>query len=123
MLTGAETPHAAVERFLEAARAQDLQAMSVVWGNVKGSQRDQLDRQDLEKREMIMVALLRHDQSNISAPQGALGGRVKFTVDLKQGPLAASPIFTAVRGPSNRWYVEDFDLTMLQNRGFGGRRP
>jgi hypothetical protein len=121
-LTGADNPRAAVEGFLAAARAQDMQAMSVVWGNDKGPQRDQVERQELEKREVIMIALLRHDQSNISAPQTAPAGRLKMTVDLKQGALTASPVFTVVRGPSNRWYVEDFDTQVLQNKGFG-RKP
>ncbi|HVT39820.1 MAG TPA: hypothetical protein VHE78_12290 [Gemmatimonadaceae bacterium] len=121
-LTGADNPRTAVERFLAAARAQDMQAISAVWGNDKGSQRDQVDRQELEKREVIMIALLRHDQANISAPQAAPGGRLKMTVDLKQGSLTASPVFTVVRGPSNRWYVEDFDTQLLQNKGFGRKQ-
>jgi hypothetical protein len=121
-LTGADNPRAAVERFLAAARAQDMQAMSVVWGNDKGSQRDQVDRQELEKREVIMIALLRHDQSDIGTPQTAPGGRLRVTVDLKQGSLTASPVFTVVRGPSSRWYVEDFDAQLLQNKGFA-RKP
>ena len=121
-LTGAETPRAAVETFLAAARAQDMQAVSVVWGNAKGPQRDQVERQELEKREVIMIALLRHDQSSISAPQSAPEGKMRMTVDLKQGTLAASPVFTVVKGPSSRWYVEDFDVQLLQNKGFG-RKP
>ena len=119
--TGADDARSAVERFLAAARAQDLQALSVVWGNEKGAQRDQLARAELEQREVIMIRLLRHDQSRISEPQRAPNGRLALTVDLKQGALTASPVFTAVRAKSGRWYVENLDLTMLQNKGFGGK--
>ena len=75
VLTGAESPRSAVERFLAAARAQDMQALSVMWGNDRGPQRDQLERQELEKRELIMIALLRHDQSKISEPKRIDGGK------------------------------------------------
>ena len=120
-LTGAENPRAAVQRFLAAARAQDMQAISVVWGNTKGPQREQIERVELEKREQIMIALLRHDQSSISEPRNAPDGRLTVIVELKQGARTASPWFTLARGPSNRWYVEDFDLVTLQNKGFGSK--
>lgn len=119
--TGADNARAAVERFLAAARAQDLQAMSVVWGNEKGAQRDQLARPELEQREVIMIRLLRHDQARIAEPQRGANGRLAMTVDLKQGTLTASPVFTTVRASSGRWYVENVDLTLLQNKGFGGK--
>ena len=121
VLTGADSPRSAVERFLAAARAQDMQALSVTWGNDKGPQRDQLERQELEKRELIMIALLRHDQAKISEPKRIDGGKMVLTVDLKQGKRSASPTFTTVMGPSSRWYVVDLDLLMLQNKGFGGK--
>src|SRR5579883_1210574 len=41
-LSGAPSARGAVERFLAAVRAQDLQAMSVVWGTKNGPSRDAL---------------------------------------------------------------------------------
>ena len=120
-LTGAENPRAAVQRFLAAARAQDMQAISVVWGNAKGPQREQIERAELEKREQIMIALLRHDQATISEPRNAPDNKVTVIVELKQGVRTAAPWFTVARGPSNRWYVEDLDLVTLQNKGFGSK--
>jgi hypothetical protein len=121
-LTGADSPRAAVDRFLSAARAEDMQALSTVWGNTKGPMRDQAERPDLERREMIIIKLLRHDQARIAETKNAPDSKVTMIVELKQGALTAAPMFTLVRGPSSRWYVEDLDLKVLQNAGFGGKR-
>ena len=63
--TGASSPRAAVDGFLGAVKAQDLQAMSTVWGNVKGPARDAIERAELEKRELIMQCYLNHDSYRI----------------------------------------------------------
>ena len=117
-LGGADSPRSAVEKYLAAARAQDLQALGAVWGDEKGPARDNLPRQELEKREFVMLCLLKHDQARIGDPVAAVGGRFTMQVDLTQGQLKANVTFTAAKGPSNRWYVENFDSTLLQNTGF-----
>ena len=117
-LTGADSPRAALDQFLAAARAQDIQALSVVWGDESGPARNKFARQELERRELIMVSCLKYDQTRISAPSVAEGGRQAFQVELKQAQLTATPRFTAARGPSNRWYVQDFEVQVLQNAGF-----
>jgi hypothetical protein len=117
-LTGGSTPRAAVERFLAGARAQDIQAIGAVFGNEKGPLRDQADRANVERQLLIQLQCLRHDKATISEPGRGERGLQLFTVDLAQGNLSASPRFTVVRGPSNRWYVEVFDIVLLQNKGF-----
>ncbi len=57
-MTGAASPHLAVEQFMAAARAQDLQAFSAVWGSERGAARDVVDRSQLEKRELTMMCYL-----------------------------------------------------------------
>ena len=52
---GAATPAAAVDAFLAAAKAEDLQAMSAVWGTPTGSVRDQIPRDELDKREIYII--------------------------------------------------------------------
>ncbi len=54
-LAGAASPREAVQSFLAAVKSQDLQAMSVIWGTSKGPARDQVDRAQLERRELIML--------------------------------------------------------------------
>jgi hypothetical protein len=117
-MTGGANPRDAVERFLAGARAQDIQAIGAVFGNDQGPLRDHADRTTIERQLLIQLQCLRHDKSVISAPARGEGGTQVFTVDLTQGTLTASPHFTVVRGPSNRWYVEIFEITVLQNKGF-----
>ena len=117
-LTGGPTPRGAVERFLAGARAGDIQAVGAVFGNDRGPVRDHADRATVERQLLIQLQCLRHDKATISQPARGEGGRQIFTVDLTQGSLTASPQFTVVRGPSDRWYVEIFEIVKLQNKGF-----
>ena len=64
-LTGAPAPRTALEQFLAAVRAQDLQAMSIIWGSEKGPARDLIERRELEKRELVMQCMLSDDRFRI----------------------------------------------------------
>jgi hypothetical protein len=119
--TGAATPRAAVERFVAAARMQDVQAVGAVFGDEKGPMRDHTDRQQMEQRSIIMLTCLRHDKAVISNPVPEMGGRQTATVEFTQGKLTGSTQFTVARGPGNRWYVFAFDITAMQNKGFCGK--
>lgn len=111
---GAAGSEMAVAQFLSAARAQDLQAMSAVWGNADAPTRDRVERQELERRLIIMVCHLKHDESRIGPAQVGEAGRILHGVDLKQAQKEASTVFTTVRNTkSGRWYVEDFDIKPL----------
>ena len=112
--SGAVAPRRAVEEFLAAVRGQDLQAMSVVWGNSKGPARDQFDRTELEKREIIMQGCFEHDKFQILDEAPGIEGHRIFHVELSKGPLKARPRFVTVEGPSGRWYVEDADIQAVQ---------
>jgi hypothetical protein len=117
-LNGAATPRASVDRFLAAARTQDIQALGADFGDDKGALRDHADRATTERRLLIMLQCLRHDKAVISEPARGEGGRQLFTVDFAQERLTATSKFTVVRGPSGRWYVESFEIVPLQNKGF-----
>lgn len=115
---GAASPRAAVDQYLAAAKAQDLQALGAVWGDEKGPTRDRTPRAQLEQLEFIQLCLLHHDQARVGEPTGAPGGRFAFMVEMTQGTLKANVPFTTAKGPSNRWFVQDFDAKLLQNMGF-----
>ena len=117
-LSGGATPRAAVDRFVAGARAQDIQAVGAIFGDDKGPRRDRDPRPTLERQLLIQLHCLRHEKSNVSGPARGEGGRQVFTVDLTQGKLEASVPFTVVKGPSDRWYVEGFDIVLLQHKGF-----
>ena len=113
-LTGAAAPRIAAEQFMKAVAAQDLQAMSVVWGTEKGAARDQLDRGELDKRLIMIQTCYAHDRFAVmDETPGAAGHRfVKVTVT--RGRQSRTPNFELVKGPSDRWYVLDADFDAMQ---------
>lgn len=114
---GAATGRAAVEGFLAAVKAQDLQGMSALWGNAKGLARDQLKREELEKRLIIMQCLMQHDKAVFSEerPRLQTGGRQEFVITLTKGTLSANTTIITIPGPGGRWLVEDVDVTKLRD--------
>jgi hypothetical protein len=111
---GAGSTEGAVQAFLNAARAQDLQAMSAVWGNDESPTRERIERQELERRLLIMMCHLRHDESRIGEPQAGEAGRTLRPAELTQGGKSATTTFTLVQNKkSGRWFVEDFELRPL----------
>jgi hypothetical protein len=107
---GAGTSQEAVVQFLDAARAKDMQAMSAVWGNAEQPTRDIVERRELEQRLLVMICVLRHDESRIGVPQPGEGGRQIYPVELKQGTKQATVPFTTIRNTkTGRWFVEEFD--------------
>ena len=114
-LTGAPAPRRAVEQFLAAVKAQDLQAMSVIWGTSKGAARDQLERTELEKREIIMQGCFEHDKFRIVDETPGEGGRRVFRVEITKGTITRLPRFYTVLGPSERWYMEDAEITAVRD--------
>ncbi|MEO8879116.1 MAG: hypothetical protein ABI446_01845 [Gemmatimonadaceae bacterium] len=114
-MTGAAGPRIAVEQFLAAARAQDLQAFSAIWGSERGAARDIVDRSQLEKRELTMMCYLTHDRYEIGADVTPKPGEHDYTVDITRGTQTRETKITAVQGPSERWYVLDVQLAPLQD--------
>jgi hypothetical protein len=114
-LTGAPAPRTAVEQFLAAVRAQDLQAMSIIWGSEKGPARDLIDRVQLEKRELVMQCMLAHERFRVLTEAPGQAGKRIFRVELTRGPITRATNFTTVQGPSERWYVESADLEPVKD--------
>lgn len=114
-LTGTATPRLAVEQFLAAVQAQDLQAMSVVWGTSKGPARDQLERTELERREIIMQGCYAHDRFRVLDESPAPDGERAIRVEITRGRTTATPTFAVVKGPSDRWYVRDAGITAMRD--------
>ncbi|MEA3247383.1 MAG: hypothetical protein U9Q74_14610, partial [Gemmatimonadota bacterium] len=56
---GTSDPRGAVEQMLAAAKAQDLQAITAVWGDERGLLRDHTPREEVESRSFILACLLR----------------------------------------------------------------
>lgn len=113
-LVGASTPRLAVEQFLTAVRAQDLQAMSVVFGTARGPSRDNMPREELDKRLIILQCYFNHDKSRTLAEGPGEGGHRVFTVELTRGRLTKAPRFYAIRGPNDRWFVDNMEIAVVR---------
>lgn len=113
---GAASAKGVVDEFLTAVNKQDLQAMSGLWGNANGLARDQLKRDELEKRLIIIQCLLANDKYRYidASPRLSTGGRQSFQVELTKGSAKANTSFTTVPSKGGRWLVEDVDVTKLR---------
>lgn len=122
-LLGAATSEMAIMDFLGATRAQDVQGVSDVWGNAEAPTRELIkDREEVERRILIMMRVLCHDESAIGAAQAADGGRTEHKVDLTfQGRKVTVPFFTVRNRNTGRWFVEDIDLRAVRDFCSGAR--
>jgi hypothetical protein len=113
--TGAADARAAVLAFLDAAKNGDLQALSAVWGSAEGSVRDTgaIPRDEMEKRELVMLCYLGHDSHSIVSDAQAANNERVVSAQLRRGALTRTANFYAVAGPGGRWYVRQFDMEAL----------
>ena len=117
---GAATPQLAVQNFLGAAKAQNLQSLALAWGTDKGPARDVVDKSQIERRELIMMCYLNHDTYRIRGEGPGQEGRRSFTVDLNRSGMVRTTTLTTVQGPAQRYYVEQVALEPLTDLCAGG---
>jgi hypothetical protein len=115
---GSSSPKGAVEQMLSAAKVQDLQAITAVWGDENGLARDRNPPAEIESRAFIMACVLKSDTQKVGEPAPAGNGRIMVNADLTQGGNSGSTRFMTVRTKEGRWVVQDVDLPALQNKGF-----
>jgi hypothetical protein len=110
------TPLQALDTFLAAANAQDLQAMSGVWGDKDGSVRDsgKMGREEIEKREIIMMCYLRHDKYRVVSDAPAVDNERVLGVELTKGKTSRTSNFNLATDGS-RWYVRSANLEALRD--------
>ena len=104
----------AVNRFMNAAKVQDLDAMSVIWGTTAGPVRSTMSRPEWEMREVVFMRCLRHDSWRVLGESPAAGGERLMVVETKFRDLTRSTNFYAVQGPEQRWFVRAFDMAPLE---------
>jgi hypothetical protein len=114
-LGGATSARAAVAGFLGAARNEDLQAMALVWGTAAGPARNTIPREELEKRELVMMCFLRHDRYQLVADAESTAGQRRVEAELEQGMLVRTTSFIVVPAPDGHWYVQSFDMEALRD--------
>lgn len=111
-----QTPRQALASFLAAANAQDLQAMSGVWGDKDGSVRasGKMGREEIEKREIIMMCYLRHDKYRVVSDAPAVDNERLLGVELTKGKLSRTANFNMATD-GTRWYVRSAELEALRD--------
>jgi hypothetical protein len=112
---GAASPRAAVERFLDTIKRQDIQATALVWGTNRGAARDQMTRDYQEKAIIIMQCYLAHDSYTILTDAPAEDDKRVFQVQLTNGSRTAQTPFVTVEGPDDRWFVESAELDPVKD--------
>lgn len=112
---GGATPRDAVERFMAAAKAQDLQAFGNVWGTSAGPARETLGREELEQREIILMCYLKHDSYTVLTESPAANSERVLALEVKFRDLTRTSNFFTTRGPANRWFVRQFGNEELRD--------
>lgn len=125
LASGASSAREALDLYMTAVKAQDLQAMSLAWGSRRGPVRDDGDmtQEALYKREMIQQCLTDHDTYKVvGAPRTPHADSAVFNVEIKKGTLIRQSSFITVRARSSRWYLLAFDPDKLKDlcRNVGG---
>ena len=108
---GAGSPRLAVDAFLKAVRAQDLQALSAIWGNKEGPVRSSktMTREEVEQREIVLIRCFRNESLRVLSESPAADSERLLEVELVQGTSrSVSKFFTAKGG--DRWYVRSADM-------------
>jgi hypothetical protein len=114
-VTGGSTARSAVEDFLAAVRAQDLQAMSVIFGTSSGPSRDNMNREELEKRLVILQCYFNHEKYRILSESPGDGGHRVIEVELMKQGNARTPNFYAIGGPGGRWYIDNMEIAAVRD--------
>lgn len=118
----AESPGPAllVERFLQAANANDLETMSQLFGT-----RDrtivQLDGQtQAEERMYVLASLLRHEDWSIQGQRtvpGRMMDATELLVEIRRGDSRAVTPILVVRRARGGWIIERIDVEPLTTMG------
>jgi hypothetical protein len=114
-LTGAPAPQVAVDQFLKAVNAKDLQAMSTVFGTRNGPARETMDHTELEKREIILACYFTHDSARILGETQGTQDHRDVRVELKKGNFTRQTTFYTIKGPGDRWYVDNMDIASVRD--------
>jgi hypothetical protein len=114
-MVGGATPKLAVEQFLAAVKAQDLQARSVVVGTSHGPARDNMDREQLEKRLVILQCFFNHDAARVYGETPGESGHRVFIAELTRGRQTRTPHFYTVQGPGGRWFVDNMEIVAVRD--------
>lgn len=112
------SPEAAVRGFLNAVKANNLAAMSDLWGSPRGPARSYMGREEMDQRLAVIRTYLEHERFEILHSQGVLaaaaGGRRSLQVRLVRNGCTPVVPFTLVPYGGG-WLISDIDLSAAGN--------
>jgi hypothetical protein len=95
-----------------------------MWGTSQAAVRDIWSREEYEKRVLILLCHLRHDEYRILSNQAAAGGRMIYDVELKSGRVTVASPFTTIKNvKTGRYFVEDLKVQLLAPVCAAGAKP
>jgi hypothetical protein len=100
------TPRSALDAYMAAIHSQDLQAMSLAWGDKNGPVRDSktISRSEMEQREIYLMRCFRHDSFRVLGETQAADSERRMQVELARGTTRRVTDFYLAKG-ATRWYV------------------
>lgn len=109
-------PRPALDAFLSAIRAQDLQALANAWGDKNGPVRDTkvFSREEMEQRELILIRCFKHDRARVLNESPAADNERTFQVELVRGTVTRVTDFFTAKGP-DRWYVRSANMDPVKD--------
>jgi len=115
-VVSASSARPALDAFLTAIRSKDLQALGANWGDKDGPIRDskRISRDELEKRELLLMCYFAHDSYSVLDDQPVAGGERKLTVRLTKGTLSRTTDFLLASAPE-RWYVRSGNVEPVRD--------
>ncbi len=105
----------AVRGFMAAAKLQNIQSLAMWWGDANGPSSNVIAKEELEKRELIMLKCLKHDRFEVVGEAPSESGSRDILVSMVYHGAETTTHVTVVPGPDSRWFVQNVDLQPLRS--------
>lgn len=89
--------------------------MAAIFGTNRGPSRDNMNRDELEKRLIILQCYFSHDKFRIVGESPGDGGHRVIATELTRGTNNRSPRFYVIQGPSNRYYIDNMEIAAVRD--------
>ena len=120
-------PEAAVQAFLAAVDSNSIDRMAALWGTERGPSTVVIrDREERQRRLVIMQRLLQHEAFEVVSGPAALDlppGQRKVYVELRRGGRRATVPFTVVAQRAGGWLVLNVGLDAVMPSSTQHPRP
>lgn len=115
---GAVSAVEAAERFMQLARESRYLEMGWIFGTSEGAIIQKYPASEVERRMYGIAEILKNDILVVGTGTpvpGRTGGAELFRMQLRRGNLRYEVPLTAVRGPGQRWFVEQVAVDAVTN--------